>query len=83
MSSTGEHNLCEVSGTPRLSCCLWDKDRNYKSVHLGGSDHPFSFRHVHRCYTRNTRVVQLAKTTKQSQDFYYGLSAGGSESKIK
>ena len=77
MSSTGEHDLCEVSATPRLSCGLWDKNRNYKVVHLGDSDHPFSCRHVYRCCTRNTGVVQLAKTTKQSQDFYYGLLQEG------
>lgn len=83
MSGTGEHNLCEVSATPRLSYCLWDKDRNHQVAHVGGSDHPFSCRHIYRCQTRNRRVVQLAKTTKQSQDFHFGLSAGGSESKIK
>lgn len=75
MSSTGEHDLREVSAPPRLSCFFWEKNRNYKVIYLGGSDRPVSCKHVYSCCTRNTTVVQL------SQDFYYGLSAGRPKSK--
>lgn len=52
-------------------------------LYQGVSDHPFSCRYISWCYTRIIRVIQLAKTTKQSQGFYCGLRAEGSKSKMK
>lgn len=71
MSNAAEHNLCEISATSSFSCRLWDKDRNYNRFSEAQSN--VQLLHV------NTRVVQIAETTKQ--DIYSGLPAERSESK--
>lgn len=82
MSTRIEQNLCEVSATPRLSWCLWDKGIT-RWCSWEAQTTPFHAGTIQVLHKKHQRVVQLAKTTKQSQDFYHGLSAGGTESKIK
>lgn len=55
MSSRIEHNLCEVSATPRLSWCLWDKGIIRWGDAAGRLRPPLCMQVLYRCYTRNTK----------------------------
>lgn len=78
-----ESTTCVRSTLPQDEAVVSGTERKYKVLYLGVSDHLFSHRYIYQCYTRNIRVVQLAKKPKQSQDFYYRLPAGRPKSKIK